>query len=166
VARQAEAELESLADQPEVRTGWAFLEQLYAPHPRSRPSRGAFASLAGLTAVRLRRLPRGALARADSGSAAGPGLTLAVTGDLDEEAVRRHLEGLAVPGGAAGADQEAREGAPAIPAPEGLPERRLEVPLPPATRRTSTPAASPSAVATRTATPWRSWAWSWAPARA
>src|SRR5258706_5795197 len=35
--RQADAEIESLADQADVVTGWEFLEQLYAPHPLGRP---------------------------------------------------------------------------------------------------------------------------------
>ena len=120
VARQAAAELESLADQPEVRTAWAFLEQLYAPHPRSRPLQGSAESLAGLGAPDCALFHGEALRRG--------GLTLAVTGDLDEEAVRRYLEGLAVP---RGADPEPRGEAPEVPEPRGLPERRREVPLPP-----------------------------------
>jgi zinc protease len=119
VARQAAAELESLADQPEVRTAWAFLEQLYAPNPRSRPLQGSAESLGRLAAADCAAFHGEALRRG--------GLTVAVTGDLDEEAVRRHLEGLAVPG----ADGEHPAGAPEIPEPRGLPERRREVPLPP-----------------------------------
>lgn len=119
VSRQAVAELESLADQPEVRTAWAFLEHLYAPHPRSRPLQGSADSLARLAAPDCARFHGETLRRG--------GLTLAVTGDLDEEAVRRHLEGVEVPGEAAAPPAEA----PAIPEPEGLPERRREVPLPP-----------------------------------
>src|SRR5262249_8393391 len=48
IARQTAAELESLADQPEVRTAWGFLDQLYAPHPRSRPLQGSAESLLAL----------------------------------------------------------------------------------------------------------------------
>lgn len=48
LARQAAAELESLGDMPDVRTGWAFLESLYRPHPRSRPIQGHLETLGRL----------------------------------------------------------------------------------------------------------------------
>ena len=43
--RQTAGELGSLRDQPDVVTGWAFLEQLYAPHPLGRPIQGDAAAL-------------------------------------------------------------------------------------------------------------------------
>ncbi|HUF78661.1 MAG TPA: insulinase family protein, partial [Thermoanaerobaculia bacterium] len=124
VARQAAAELESLADQPEVRTGWAFLEQLYAPHPRSRPLQGTFASLAGLSASDCAAFHGAALRRG------GAGITVA--GDIDEERVRGRIEELLADprlsalGSPAGAGAEP----PAVPEPRGLPEARREVALP------------------------------------
>ena len=125
VARQAAAELESLADQPEVRTAWAFLEQLYAPHPRRRPLQGSAEDLARLTALDCAAFHGEVLRR---GAAA-----VTVAGDLDEERVLRRLEELlAEPrfealGAPAGAGVEP----PPVPAPEGLPGRRREVLLPP-----------------------------------
>lgn len=122
VARQTAAELESLADQPEVRTAWRFVEQLYAPHPRSRPLQGSREGLARLTAADCAAFHREALARS--------GAALIVAGDLDEEEVRRHLEGLL--GREGGNSQfEAPSEPPQVPEPRGLPEPRLEVPLPP-----------------------------------
>ena len=115
MARQAAAELESLADQPEVRTAWSFLEHLYAPHPRARPLHGTRDTLAGLTAADCARFHAEALAR---------GLVVHVTGDVDPEGVRGHLEALGVTGGAAASPPEP-------PAPVGLPEPRREVALPP-----------------------------------
>ncbi|HSU80944.1 MAG TPA: insulinase family protein, partial [Thermoanaerobaculia bacterium] len=44
-ARQTAAELESLSDQPDVKTIWEFYKQLYTPHPRSRPLHGSTESL-------------------------------------------------------------------------------------------------------------------------
>ena len=82
IARQAAAELESLADQPEVRTAWAFLEQLYAPHPRSRPLHGSRESLLGLTPGDCAGFHRRALTH---------GILAAVTGVVDEDAVRERL---------------------------------------------------------------------------
>lgn len=114
MARQAAAELESLADQPEVRTAWAFLEQLYSPHPRARPLHGTSESLAGLTAADCARF---------HAEAAERGLAVHVAGDVDPEAVRRHLEGL-------GVAAEGLRPAPDPPAPVGLPEARREVALP------------------------------------
>lgn len=84
MARQAAAELESLADQPEVKTLWGFLEQLYSPHPRCRPLHGSEESLLGLTpadcaAFHLRAQAHGILA--------------SVAGVMDEDAVRDRLAG-------------------------------------------------------------------------
>jgi zinc protease len=118
VARQAAAELESLGDQPEVRTAWAFLEQLYAPHPRARPIHGSRESLAGLVAADCARF------HAEAAERQGGGLAVQVTGDVDPEAVRSHLEGLGVTAGEVAP-------VPEPPAPVGLPEPRREVSLPP-----------------------------------
>jgi zinc protease len=115
VARQAVAELESLGDQPEVRTAWAFLEQLYTPHPRARPMLGDRASLEGLVAADCARFHAGALAR---------GLAVHVAGDVDPEGVREHLAGLGVGSGTLAP-------APEPAAPVGQPEERREVALPP-----------------------------------
>ncbi|MGB5661226.1 MAG: pitrilysin family protein [Thermoanaerobaculia bacterium] len=48
LVQQNSAELCSMADQPEVKTGWEFLKQLYHPHPRSRPVQGTLEGLASL----------------------------------------------------------------------------------------------------------------------
>ena len=82
VARQAAAELESLADQPDVITAWAFLEQLYAPHPRARPLQGDAASLLALTPDQCAAFHRRTLAG---------GLLVAVAGTFDPEAVERRV---------------------------------------------------------------------------
>jgi len=94
VARQTAAELESLTDQPDVRTAWAFLDQLYAPHPRSRPLQGTAAGLAALrpadcAAFHLASQSRGAI--------------VVVTGEVDEAAVAARVEALfgALPAAAA-----------------------------------------------------------------
>lgn len=93
IARQAAAELDSLGDQPEVRTAWGFLDQLYAPGRRALPLHGTAASLASLTpadcaAFHLERL-RG-------------GVRVAVAGTIDEEAVAARVESLFGPLGTAG----------------------------------------------------------------
>ena len=85
LARQAAAELESLADQPEVRTAWGFNEQLYAPHPRSRPVQGDAASLLALTPADLAAFHRHAL---------GGRVVLTVAGRLDRDAVERRAREL------------------------------------------------------------------------
>jgi len=129
MARQAASELDSLRDQPEVRTGWAFLEQLYAPHPRSRPIQGTADSLATLDAAQCRAFHAAALERA------APTITMA--GDLDEDAVRDHLDDLLAGHGGARARGPARPPGstpPALPAPPeplGMPERHRTVELPP-----------------------------------
>jgi zinc protease len=76
--RQTEAELESMGDQPEIRTAWGFLEQLYAPHPRSRRLQGDPASLARLTSEDCAACHAASLAR---------GGIVTVAGEIDEEAV-------------------------------------------------------------------------------
>jgi zinc protease len=112
VRRQGETELESDWDQPEVRTSWAFLEQVYAPNPRGRPLQGDRESLAALERGACRDFHQAALAR---------GAIVAVTGEIDEEAVRDRLRELLAPleGGSAGLAEP--------PPPVGLAEARREV---------------------------------------
>lgn len=94
LAKQAAAELESLADQPEVKTLWGFLDQLYRPHPRSRPLHGDTESLLRLTPADCAGFHARAL---------GNGVTACVAGVVDEDAVRRKLASLfaGLPAGAA-----------------------------------------------------------------
>lgn len=112
VRRQAAAELEGMADEPDVKTAWGFLEHLYTPHPRSRPVHGSVASLLEVGAADCADLHRRALAG---------GAIAAVAGVIDEEAVARRLEALL-------GDLPARH--PAFPppaSPVGLPVRRHQV---------------------------------------
>jgi zinc protease len=85
LARQTAAELESLADQPEVKTAWGFLDQLYAPHPRSRPVQGDEASLLALTPADLAAFHQRAL---------GSRVLVTVAGWIDEEAIERRAREL------------------------------------------------------------------------
>jgi zinc protease len=85
LAKQAAAELESLADQPEVKTSWGFMEQLYTPHPRARPLHGSEESLLALTPADCAAFHEHAMSH---------GLLASVAGIVDEEAVRRKLESL------------------------------------------------------------------------
>jgi zinc protease len=82
IAKQAAAELESMADQPEVKTAWGFMEQLYAPHPRSRPLHGSEESLLALTPADCAEFHHRALAH---------GVLASVAGAMDEDAVRERL---------------------------------------------------------------------------
>ncbi len=82
IRRQVGAELESLLDQPQVRTGRAFLDQLYHPHAYARPLQGDRASLERLTAADCAAFHRRLL---------GWGGTAVVTGDVDEAAVEKRL---------------------------------------------------------------------------
>lgn len=111
--RQTEAELESMGDQPEVRTAWGFLEQLYAPHPRSRRLQGDAASLGRLTSEDCAAFHAAALAR---------GAIVTVTGEIDEEAVAARAAELFA-GAVGGGGPE-----PEPPAPASV-ERRREVAL-------------------------------------
>jgi zinc protease len=81
-AKQAAAELESLADQPDVKTAWGFLEQLYSPHPRCRPVHGSVESLLALNSADCAAFHRRAQAH---------GILASVTGVVDEDAVRDRL---------------------------------------------------------------------------
>ena len=85
VAKQGAAELESLTDQPDVKTAWGFLGQLYAPHPRSRPLHGSVESLLGITPDHCSSFHAAALTG---------GVKVAVAGVIDEEPVRKRLESL------------------------------------------------------------------------
>lgn len=121
-ARQVAAELESLADQPEVRTAWGFLEQLYHPHRRALPLQGTADALTAITAADCAAFHA-------LGLAAGPRVTVA--GLVDERAVAARFEELFadVLAAAEGAAEEvAIDHAPEPPA--GLAARRV-VRLPP-----------------------------------
>jgi len=137
MARQAASELDSLRDQPEARAGLAFLEQLYAPHPRSRPLQGSAESLERLGAAECRAFHDRALA-------AG-GLTITVAGDfgreggldggreVDEERVEAYLGELLtrVPVRSAWSAGAGSAPVPAPAEPLGLPESHRRVDLPP-----------------------------------
>src|SRR6185295_10530530 len=77
-AKQVAGELESMADLPDIKTSWGFLDQLYTPHPRRRPVQGSSASLLRLTPDDCAAFHRRALAH---------GITAAVAGTIDEAAV-------------------------------------------------------------------------------
>jgi zinc protease len=83
--RQAMAELESLADSPEVLTHWGFLEQLYDPHAAGRPIQGNPSGLSRLTAAQSADYHRRAL---------GWGGILTLAGDLDADDVRARAQRL------------------------------------------------------------------------
>lgn len=83
--RQTLAELESLADLPDVVTGWAFLEQLYGDHPLGRPLQGSVEGLTSLTAHQCAQFHRKQL---------GLGPLIAITGDVDRSSVVSRLERL------------------------------------------------------------------------
>jgi len=119
VARQAAAELDSLRDQPQVRTAWGFLEQLYTPHPRSRPLQGGAADLAALKPADCAAFHLAALAR---------GATVVVTGDVDQARVEARVGELFGDPRSQGAPPP-RDVAP--PPPVGLDEARRVVALPP-----------------------------------
>jgi zinc protease len=108
LARQAAAELESLADQPDIKTSWTFLEQLYAPHPRARTLHGSAESLLSLTPADCADFHRRSLSR---------GVLATVAGVVDEDAVAARLTALL------GQAPAPREPLPEPPAPEGLAPR-------------------------------------------
>jgi zinc protease len=121
LARQAATELDSLADQPEVKTAWGFLRQLYHPHRRALPLHGSREGLLALA---------GADCAAFHLSRLGRGLLVTAAGDLDEEAVTRRIGERF--GGIEGGGAEAPQAEAEPPAPFGLPGpdgRRLEVRL-------------------------------------
>ena len=85
LSRQAAAELESLADQPDVKTVWGFHKQLYFPHPRSRPLHGSAEGLVALTPADCADFHRRAGAH---------GILASVAGVVDADAVHARLLGL------------------------------------------------------------------------
>lgn len=115
VSRQVKAELDSLGDRPEVRTAWAFLDQLYAPHPRCRPVQGTTEGLATLSPEDCAAFHRGSLGR---------GLIVSAAGRLDEDAVGRRLRELFEDLATGGAD------AVEPPAPEDAADAHRTVSLP------------------------------------
>ena len=86
VGRQGAADLASQLDRPDVAAAWAFLDQLYAPHPRCRPPMGTRESLATLEPGEIVSFHRSALQR-------GP--IVSVAGRLDVDAVEARLGELA-----------------------------------------------------------------------
>ncbi|MFL6193143.1 MAG: M16 family metallopeptidase [Thermoanaerobaculia bacterium] len=110
LARQAAAELESMMDQPDVKTAWGFLTQLYSPHPRSRVVHGSVESLLGLTPDDCAAFHRRSQAH---------GILASVAGVVDEDAVRDRLRQLL--------DRPAptAERFPEPPAPVGLGDRHV-----------------------------------------
>jgi zinc protease len=110
--RQAQGELESLADQPDVLTGWAFLEQLYGPHALGRPIHGSAASLDRLRSADCADFHAAGLRQ---------GAVVTVAGDIAEEAVLARLEELFVDLAGEAEDR------PAQPAPAGTGAARRAV---------------------------------------
>jgi zinc protease len=110
IARQAAAELESLTDQPDVKTAWGFLEQLYTPHPRCRSLHGSAESLLSLTPDDCAEFHRRSQAH---------GVLAAVAGVVDEDAVRERLRQLL------DRPAPAAERYPEPPAPVGLGPRHV-----------------------------------------
>lgn len=91
--QQTLAEIDSLSDQPEVLTGWRFLEQLYPGHPAGRPIQGDRDSLGELRADQCRDFHRRVLERRP---------ILAMAGDLPEDEVAAALESRFGGGGTSG----------------------------------------------------------------
>lgn len=112
IVRQTQAELESLADQADILTGWAFLEQLYTPHPFAWPVQGDAASLARILPEDCARHHAAGLER---------GVVLTAAGAIDEAAIRERLEQRFA--ALAGAPVPAAE----PPAPRGLEAPRREI---------------------------------------
>ena len=83
IRQQAAAELEGLLDQPDFRAIRAYLQQLYYPHPYSRPLQGSRSDLDGIEPVDCRSFYR---------SAQAWGGCLVVVGDIDESAALEHLQ--------------------------------------------------------------------------
>ncbi|HEX6900333.1 MAG TPA: pitrilysin family protein [Thermoanaerobaculia bacterium] len=109
-AKQAAAEMESMADQPDIKTAWGFLEQLYTPNPRARPLHGSVESLRGLTPEDCVRFHQRARSHP---------VIAAVAGVVDEDAVRGRLQSLL---GEAALDGEPF---PEPPAPTGTGRRKI-----------------------------------------
>jgi zinc protease len=112
--RQSAAELDSLADRPDVRTVWAFLDQLYAPHPRCRPLQGTAGGLAAITPE---------AAAAFHAARRDHGIIVTAAGSLDEDALAARLRDLFGELGTAAGDPE-------VPAPSADGPMRRQVDLP------------------------------------
>ncbi len=112
IRRQVGAELESLLDQPQARTGRAFLDQLYHPHAYARPIQGDRRSLERLSTEDCAAFHRRLLEW---------GGTVIVTGTVDEAAVEARLGQLFadLPGSATPL--------PAVARPRGRASERIEV---------------------------------------
>lgn len=119
VCRQTAAELAAIADDAETRTAYAFLDQLYRPHPRCRPLQGDPCSLALVDA----RVCRGF-----HSAVASRGAIVAITGDLDAERTRAYAEAL-FGGGRSPATPDAERHVRTPPRPRGRAARvrRLEL---------------------------------------
>ncbi len=115
LVRQNQAEIQALGDQPEIRTAWRFLDQLYRPHPRCRPVQGTSRGLARISRQRCAELHSRSLAA---------GLIVSVAGEIDEDEVRRLVDDLIEATGS-----EAATAADPHP-PKGMDLERQEVPLP------------------------------------
>lgn len=115
LVRQNLAEIQALADQPEIKTAWRFLDQLYRPHPRSRPVQGTPDGLDRISPERCAELHRRSLAT---------GLIVSVAGEVDEDEVRDLVDDLIEP--------TALEAGEVVdpPPPQGTETARQEVGLP------------------------------------
>ena len=85
LAQQAAAELEQLADHPDVKTAWAFDKQLYGSGARGRPLQGSAESLESLD---------GAACGSFHGSCLERGAIVTVAGDISEGAVDTKVRSL------------------------------------------------------------------------
>ena len=81
--KQCEGELSSLADQADVLTGWAFVEDLYGSHPLARRLQGTPESLAALTDRDARDFHAAGL---------GGQIIVTVAGEIDEASIRDRIE--------------------------------------------------------------------------
>ena len=82
--QQTLAELRSLADQPDVRTSWKFLEQLYRPFALARPLQGLPETVSGLGRDDCRSFHEASLGR---------GGLLVTAGAASAELVQARVEG-------------------------------------------------------------------------
>ncbi len=80
LVRRGRGELTALYDPPDSATWWAFLQQLYGPHPRSRPPQGTLEALPELRPEALSVFHAASRHR---------GVLLTVAGRIDEEEVER-----------------------------------------------------------------------------
>lgn len=116
--RQTGAELDSLADQPEVVTAWAFLEQLYTPNPRSRPIQGTLDGLARLDSEALAAFHEYTM---------GLGLRVTLAGAIDEDSGMERIHDRFTPLATSVPPSPLRP----VPPAQGLPDPRREIRLPP-----------------------------------